>query len=1015
MLDAPPSPPPPPLEDDIPEGKEYCGETANNLSTVNLENFVNVGDDMPSSDCHGGMDLEELLKQRTFTRSEFEYLAELLRSRTVGYNKLQEEASNIKQMRLKEKENGSRDLPFADQVASPAELAKAYMGSRCSEGLPLRLRLHDPSTLPKKSIDASTTQKAKSPKALPLPSSRSYASTPFPRLGSNYMTPNKSAIHKMSSSPYFKGPVSSRDMSSTVLSSYQTANSVHTFGRQVLKRKSTALNNETVSVGPIRKMRQRYNRVSPLLETRPGYRGFLGSHASKLEENFEHSSQTQKRRCLDKIDDVTQGVYGNSFGQAPAQSTEMAAKILKQLDSLVPSQKEGASEIMQKHWNTMDVEDSVSRRKEISGSFLESSLSGVQEYSLLNNFNGAAKFTPATIDVKNVDATSNISAAVESKSSSERITSPKDSRELDNYSGTTKVALHQANDKIEKSQPSISEHATKNSATINKEKPSTFSLRSYSPSNLVLSSEIDRSQMLASSNGFSFPATTALGAHSQAPPTPTMASPPVLPVGKHQSSAVPRVPVTSAETAARIAKQVSEAGTISNKHDKKSDAEIPPISSKSAEHVASFTSNHVFSVVSSKPATLSNGLAHSSKSTTSAVLPSNGSNNSVLFTNTGVSTSFPQFSFQSGFQTSLNSAQQSGGVQFKAESIIAAPFSMQCNSTGGSPSSSSTFSQIFAGTTSQSVEAPPSGSGSAPSSFSPKFSGASLLAAQDKSKEGSSSTPFNFSPQFGSVVSVASLGKSNVTSPESALFSGNKCAQSGNNNLLSTQSSASKFNLVPPEKSNMGNLPNFASSPFCSAPLSSSPSNSSSIFPFTAASGSTSLPTTAPLPLPASSSTLGASKAFSVSPIFGSNLATTAPSLFGMQNTGSAFSPSSSTSSAVFSFTAATPTIPDPSPSTPLSGQTSPAVGLNTGTDQMNGGLSTGPLSTAPQFNFQSNSPSAPVFSTPATQFASTTPASPGIFQFGQQSQPSPGGFSMGIVRDNDKSGRRIIKAKRKK
>ncbi|KAM0843351.1 hypothetical protein ACQ4PT_057755 [Festuca glaucescens] len=105
-------------------------------------------------------------------------------------------------------------------------------------------------------------------------------------------------------------------MSGTVSSSYQTSNSVHTFGRQILKRKSIALNNETVSVGPIRKMRQRYNKVSPLLETRPDYRGYLGSHANKHDEDSEHSTQIQKRRCLAKAGDGTRGAYGNSFGQA---------------------------------------------------------------------------------------------------------------------------------------------------------------------------------------------------------------------------------------------------------------------------------------------------------------------------------------------------------------------------------------------------------------------------------------------------------------------------------------------------------------------------------------------------------------------------------------------------------------------------------------------------------------------------------------------------------------------------
>lgn len=160
-------------------------------------------------------------------------------------------------------------------------------------------------------------------------------------------------------------------------------------------------------------MHQRYNRVSSLSETWPGYREYPGNDASKLDEGFEHSTQTQKRLRLAEVDDGTLRICGNSFVQAPVQSTEMAAKILKQLDTLVPSppEKESTPEMKQKHGNALDVEDSISRRKEIpsQGSLLESSLS----------------FIPAAIDGKTVDAMSNGSALLESKSSSELITSPK--------------------------------------------------------------------------------------------------------------------------------------------------------------------------------------------------------------------------------------------------------------------------------------------------------------------------------------------------------------------------------------------------------------------------------------------------------------------------------------------------------------------------------------------------------------------------------------------------------------
>lgn len=219
---------------------------------------------------------------------------------------------------------------------------------------------------------------------------------------------------------------------------------------QVLKRKSIAVSNETVSVGPIRRVHQRYNRTSPPLETRPGYRRYLGAHGSKLDEGSEQSARTQKRCCLDKGGDGTLGSLDDrvhvNYGQAPAQSAEMAAKILKQLDTLVPVQKENMSELKKNHLGPSPTE---------------------------------FKDTIAVATEKIVDSTSN-------------------------------------NSDNEKPPASLGRHTP----------------------NLVLSSEIDRNRMSVPSNGFTFPVPAGLGAHALAPPTPTLASPPVLPAEKQQPSAV---------------------------------------------------------------------------------------------------------------------------------------------------------------------------------------------------------------------------------------------------------------------------------------------------------------------------------------------------------------------------------------------------------------------------------------------------------------------------------------------
>uniref|UniRef100_K3Z3Q1 Nuclear pore complex protein NUP1 n=1 Tax=Setaria italica TaxID=4555 RepID=K3Z3Q1_SETIT len=885
------------------------------------------------------MDLEELLKQKTFTRTEFEYLAELLWSRTIGSNSLKPEDGSFSKMPMSEQDNGSRhsSLPVdfsitrysvADQVASPAEIAKAYMGSKSSKGSPLRLRLHDPSSIPIKSTEASMIQKTKPPTIPLLQSSRLHVSKTSGRPESNFTTPNRSAIYKMSSSPYFKSGVSSKDISSTVSSPYQTPSSVHTFGRQVLKRKSSAVNNEIVSVGPVRRMHQRYNRTSPLLETRPGYCRYLGGHGSNVDEGSEQLAQTQKRRCVSRVGDATLGsiddkVHANSFGQAPAQSAEMAAKILKQLDTLVPAQNENMSELREKHGNAMDARNLISQEKEVSAqsNHLEPSPSEVKD-------------TPASGTEKMVDATSNKS---------------------DN------------------------------------KKPST-SLRSQAP-NLVLSSKIDRNKMPVPSNGFTFPIQAGLGAHSVAPPTPTLASAPILPVEKQQSSALFRAN-TSNESHPRILQSVSEEGSMVHKVDNKLNADAKPMPFKNSGQGASFTSNPVFKVVNSKPTSLSNGPGHMSNSTVSALQPSSGSTNSASFQSAGLTISI----------AALKSTQSSStGGSFTFPNTSMAP-SLASSGTG-SPSTPFGSSPLF-GTASSSASLDKSKalSSSTPFSTSQQVSIASSSAAQDKSKAVGSSNHFGFSQQYGTASSSTSQ---DISVSQPAVLFGNQNGHLGNSNSQFTQNSVNNLSFVSPEKSENGSSQSFADSQVCSAPLCSGPFNSGTVFPWAAGSASAFAATAPPS---TTSLGFGSSQASSASPMLGSKLSTPVPASFGLPNTGSATSLLSPPPSAVFSFPSSTPSIPNPSPTTPFGG---PTLQINGGNMAADGNGS--PFPTASPFLLPSSSPSTPTFSTPATQFSSSTSSSPGIFGFGQQSQASSGGFSMGPGGGNDKSGRRIIRVKKRK
>jgi hypothetical protein len=232
-------------------------------------------------------------------------------------------------------------------------------------------------------------------------------------------------------------------------------------------------------------MHEKYNRTSPLLETKLGYRRYPVGYGSKL-EGPEQLAPTQKRRCLDKVgvashSSIEDRAHVNCFGQAPEQSAEMAAKILKQLDILVPSQKENTLEIKHKLESAICFEEDVSRQKKVPAErdLLEPSPSEV-EYSLPDG-----------------------------------ITSNKSMSQI----------------------------------TLNKENPPASSFRGNAP-NLVLSDEIGQNKMTPA-NDFTFPIPTVNNAHSQGPPTPTLASPPILTVEKQPSLSF-TASVTSAESGPRL-------------------------------------------------------------------------------------------------------------------------------------------------------------------------------------------------------------------------------------------------------------------------------------------------------------------------------------------------------------------------------------------------------------------------------------------------------------------------------
>ena len=116
---------------------------------------------------------------------------------------------------------------------------------------------------------------------------------------------------------------------------------------QAVKRSSLALDNDIGSVGPIRRVRQKSN----LLHSK-GSSLSIARSGVVIDSTQQPSSSIQKPTLLDEVkhshmklseENVNDTKPSMSFPSLPSKSSEMASKILQQLDKLV-SPKEKSSE-----------------------------------------------------------------------------------------------------------------------------------------------------------------------------------------------------------------------------------------------------------------------------------------------------------------------------------------------------------------------------------------------------------------------------------------------------------------------------------------------------------------------------------------------------------------------------------------------------------------------------------------------------------------------------------------------
>ncbi|KAL0401461.1 UNVERIFIED_CONTAM: Nuclear pore complex protein [Sesamum latifolium] len=368
-LPAPPPPQPPEVNDDVSGAVQ--GAIVDNQDSEQEPAGRECSQKINSSSSSRVSELEQLLKQKTFTRSEIVHLTELLQSRAVDMSvpddgqKNEETASDFGRLQpfasepLEENRNeGIRSSAVIstpilnskvldDDIASPAELAKAYMGSRPSKVSPSMLGSRRPVGRDEIGLLSSGPFASKSP--IMSLTKKTSVSLAAPENG--FITPRsrgRSAIYNMARTPYsrvhptsilkggransngFAGP----SMSSSSLS---LAENDEKFESQpmTLKRRSSALDDEIGSVGPIRRIRQKSNLLAPGTAA--------GSHAK---QKLQLIGETKHKFSKAVKENENESVPSTSYAHVPSKSSEVAVRILQHLEKLTPKEKSSETKLI---------------------------------------------------------------------------------------------------------------------------------------------------------------------------------------------------------------------------------------------------------------------------------------------------------------------------------------------------------------------------------------------------------------------------------------------------------------------------------------------------------------------------------------------------------------------------------------------------------------------------------------------------------------------------------------------
>ncbi|ONK65132.1 uncharacterized protein A4U43_C07F34010 [Asparagus officinalis] len=287
---------------------------------------------------------------------ESDRLAELLRSRMVETANVGREKEKDRVLVQDDGIGSSRIHSHKDEAGSPEELAKAYMGSRPSKVL--SVGKYDNQVFQEDAHLPNTPSTSKRLDLLATPRSGIRFSGIPEQSERGYRTerpPGRSAIYRMSRSPYFKvNPTTSIQvggLSRDGSSCQWTPSAMKLHGRQSLKRGSAALDGEVGSVGPIRRIRQKSGLLLSSKVPHSSLSGkIISNHSTPaFKDVLEGSTSVQKTLLLDERKYVSLGSEAAENGissatMIPLQSSETAQKLFQQLDKLLPSPKEKSAE-----------------------------------------------------------------------------------------------------------------------------------------------------------------------------------------------------------------------------------------------------------------------------------------------------------------------------------------------------------------------------------------------------------------------------------------------------------------------------------------------------------------------------------------------------------------------------------------------------------------------------------------------------------------------------------------------